>query len=66
MARVIETNFKPSYYMVDTWKKDNMNNNSGFYKKFNNKEESQEICDINNIDEFGFYNNRFIVKNKLN
>lgn len=62
MVRTIENRFKPQYRMIDTWKKDNSNNKKGYYKKFENKEKAVEVCDLNNIDEFGMYNNRFIIK----
>lgn len=66
MAKIVKNNFKPVYYMVDTWRKENKNNSSGFYKKFINKDEAREICDINNVDDFGFYTNRFVIKTNLN
>ena len=52
--------------MVDTWKKNNLNNKSGFFKEFSDKNEAQEVADVYNYDsDYSFYNNRFVIKDIL-
>lgn len=62
MVRIVEKTLKPVYNMIDTWKKDNSNNKKGFYKQFEDENEAVEICDLHNLDKYGFYTNRYIIR----